>query len=83
MPEYSKKTYRTCGRNLEGSTTSNSIERFLAVHADDPPGAKLVELMQYCIDTVSIEETIAITVVLVDVKIKVDADGGNTRECFS
>jgi len=53
----------TYDRTLEGSIASNSIERFLTGQADDTPAAKLVELMQKCMDTVIIEEMIVISVI--------------------
>ena len=67
---------------MEGSTASNSIERFLTGHADDPPGAKLVDIIQYCMDTVLIDETVVMRDVLVDVKVTVDTDGC-INDCFS
>ena len=74
---------RTYEKTLEGSTAFNSIERFLPGHCGILSGtANPSELMQFCIDTVLIVETIVVTDVLVDVKVIVDTDG-NSREFFS
>ena len=67
---------------MKGSTASNSIERFFPGHADGEVTAKLLEAMQYCMDTVLIDETVVMRDVLVDVKVTVDTDGNN-REFFS
>ena len=73
----------TYERTLNGSTASNSIERFLPGHGVVFAGTtNPFELMQFCIDTVLIVVTIVVTDVLVDVKVIVDTDG-NSREFFS
>ena len=73
---------KTYGRTLEGSTAFNSIERFFIGQSAEDPIAKKLELMQFCIDTVVIVETVVENDVLVDVKVTVDTDG-NSREFFS
>ena len=62
---------------FEGSTASNSIERFFPGQSAVEPFTNKLKLMHFCIETVVIEETTVIRDVLVDVKVTVDTDGIN------
>jgi len=80
---------RIYGMTFEGSTVSNSIERFFPGHgvvlktpaAPPATAAKLAELMQFCKAKVVIVETVVLTDVLVDVKVTVGRD--ENKEFFS